>query len=322
MAKYRYHLPQLDGELFLTDGGLETTLIFHKGLDLPYFAAFDLLKDAMGQAALEKYYRTYLKIAQRFRTGFVLESPTWRANADWGELLGYSTEALAEANRQSIQLMESLRQDYDTHQTPIVISGCVGPRGDGYVADSAMSSQEAAAYHLPQIQTLVQSGVDLVSAMTINYVEEAIGIVQAAQQADIPVVISFTIETDGCLPTGQPLAAAIARVDAATAAYPAYYAVNCAHPVHFQLKSSKDEILRDRLQGLRANASRMSHAELDAADELDDGNPNQLGQEYIQLKHTFPALNVLGGCCGTDHRHVEKVAAACQSLFPSLATLV
>ncbi len=315
MAQYRSALPQLAGTFFLTDGGIETTLIFHENLVLPDFAAFHLFKTPQGAAALRKYFRTYAEIAKRFGTGLILESATWRANADWGKKLGYTPEELADANRRAIQLLEELRSEYETERTPIVISGCIGPRGDGYVPDRAMSAQEAEVYHREQIETLADSAVDMVCAITMNYVEEAVGIARAAQRASTPVAISFTVETDGKLPTGQQLKSALEQVDDATSGYPSYYMINCAHPTHFDNVLIKGERWTQRIQGLRANASRMSHAQLNEAPELDAGNATELGQEYADLKKRLPQLNVMGGCCGTDHRHIEQIASACLPLF-------
>lgn len=316
MTKYRNSLPQLRGDFFMTDGGIETTLIFLDGQDLPYFAAFHLFKTQEGENTLRKYFRTYGALAKKFNVGLILESPTWRANPDWGEKLGYSTDALADANEKSVRLLEEIRSEFETERTPIVISGCVGPRGDGYIPDTAMSGDEAENYHRTQIETFAGTSADLVTAMTMNYVEEAIGIARAAKHANMPVVISFTVETDGNLPTGQALGSAIKQVDDATAGYPAYYMLNCAHPSHFKNMVRGDESWAARIRGLRANASKMSHAELNEASELDAGSPSELGQEYAaiskqQLKH----LNVMGGCCGTDDRHVEQIAAACAPLF-------
>ena len=315
MAKYRSSLPQLNNSFFLTDGGIETTLIFHEGLDLPHFAAFVLLKDDMGKAMLEKYFRTYAEMATRLGTGLVLESPTWRANPDWGDRLGYTPEALATANQEAVLLLEAIRSHYETDQSKMVISGCIGPRGDGYIPDSAMSASEAQAYHQPQIDTFANSEADMVCAITMNYVAEAIGVAQAAQKSGIPVAISFTVETDGKLPTGQALPEAIQEVDEATTAYPAYYAINCAHPTHFDTVLLEANDCGKRIKGLRANASRMSHAELDEAPELDTGNPVELGRQYAVLKRQLNQLTVMGGCCGTDARHIEQIAVACQSLF-------
>jgi S-methylmethionine-dependent homocysteine/selenocysteine methylase len=317
MPRYRNALPQLDGELFLTDGGLETTLIFHEGWELPDFAAFLLLKDAAGVAALRKYFHTYAAIAQRFGAGLVLESVTWRANADWGARLGYSQDALAHANRQAIQLLEDIRNEVESAQTKVVISGCVGPRGDGYVPSQMMSAHEAEAYHSVQIATFAQTAADMVCALTLNYVAEAVGITHAAQRAGMPIAISFTVETDGRLPTGETLKAAIEAVDRATSSYPCYYMINCAHPTHFAHVLLPEEPFVQRIAGLRANASRMSHAELNEAPELDIGNPAELGDQYAALKRRLGNLNLLGGCCGTDHRHIEQIADACVPLFGS-----
>ena len=315
MTQYRNALPQLGGDLFLTDGGIETTLIFHEGLVLPDFAAFHLLRTPEGEAALRKYFRTYAEIAKRFGTGLILESATWRANADWGKRLGYTSEALADANRRAINLLEEIRSEYETERTQVVISGCVGPRGDGYIPTQTMSEKEAEAYHREQVETFAETAADMVCAITMNYVEEAVGIAQAAQRADTPVAVSFTVETDGKLPTGQTLKAALEQVDNATSGYPCYYMINCAHPTHFDKVLAEGEGWLKRIHGLRANASRMSHAELNEATELDAGNATELGREYADLKRRLGHLNVMGGCCGTDHRHIEQIASACLPLF-------
>jgi S-methylmethionine-dependent homocysteine/selenocysteine methylase len=316
MAKHRSSLPQLGGDFFMTDGGIETTLIFLEGQNLLHFAAFDLLKTPEGEGVLRKYFVTYAELAKRFNTGLVLETATWRANLDWGEKLGYSKDSLAEANTTAVRLIEEIRGEYETPQTPIVISGCVGPRGDGYIADRAMSDIEAEDYHRMQIETFAGTAADLVTAITINYAEEAAGLARAAKKANMPVVISFTVETDGRLPTGQSLRDAIKQVDDATSGYAAYFMINCAHPSHFDQVVGGDEPWLERIRGLRANASRMSHAELNEAPELDVGIPSDLGQEYAALRiQRLRQLNVMGGCCGTDHRHIEHIALACLPLF-------
>jgi S-methylmethionine-dependent homocysteine/selenocysteine methylase len=241
----------------------------------------------------------------------VLESPTWRANADWGAQIGYDTHTLADVNRKAIGLLLEIRAEQETASMPLVISGNIGPRGDGYRADRRMTTAEAQAYHRAQIETFAGTDADMVSAFTLNYVEEAIGIVQAARDCDVPVVISFTVGTDGRLPGGETLASAIERTDAATGAYAAYYMINCAHPEHFDHVLQGGGAWRARLRGLRANASRCSHSELDESTELDEGNPQELGGLYRALRSRLPQLNVLGGCCGTDHRHVEAIFVAC-----------
>ena len=289
---------------FLTDGGLETDLIFHRGIDLPAFAAFVLLDADGGREQLRAYYRPYLDLARRHATGMVLEAPTWRANTDWGRGLGYGPRALARVNRDAVGLLRSLARETPSVET--VVSGCVGPRGDGYVVGEQMTVPQAAAYHLPQVSAFAEAGADLVSALTIPYVDEAVGIARAAQSVDLPSVISFTVETDGRLPSGQALADAVRQTDAATGAAPAYYMVNCAHPTHFEPVLDGGDWTR-RLRGVRANASTCSHAELDRAEALDDGDPTDLASRYARLAERLD-LAVVGGCCGTDLSHVAAIA--------------
>ena len=307
MSQYRTDLPQLNGKLFLTDGGIETTLIFHEGFELPDFAAFHLLQTDAGRAGLQKYFRTYADIARDHGTGFILESATWRASPDWGERLGYSNGALADANRKAVGMLAQVRDEYETDATAMVVSGCVGPRGDGYVVDAAMSEDQAERYHAFQVEAFRDTDADQVTGVTMTYAAEAIGLTRAAQAAGMPVAVSFTVETDGRLPSGQPLKEAVQQVDDATGDGPAYYMINCAHPTHFTDALAAGENWTGRIRGTRANASTMSHAELDQAEELDDGNPVELAEQHRSLRNTHAHFNVFGGCCGTDHRHVEAI---------------
>jgi homocysteine S-methyltransferase len=305
---HRTSLPQLEGDLFLTDGGIETSLIFHQGLDLPEFAAFVLLDSEEGLDELRRYYEPYLALARESGAGFVLESPTWRASPGWAERLGVSMEKLDSLNRRAIALMEELRES--AGDAPVVISGCVGPEGDGYRPAQLLSADAARDYHSTQIGTFADTAADMVTAITMTYAEEATGVTQAARDAGLPVAISFTVETDGRLPNGEGLGDAIEKVDEATGGAPAYYMINCAHPTHFDDVLGSEEPWRDRIRGLRANASTMSHDELDEAEELDDGDPADLGVRYAALRSSLPNLNVVGGCCGTDHRHVAAIRDA------------
>ena len=304
-----------DDGVFITDGGLETDLIFHHGIDLPCFAAFTLLADEDGTAVLRGYYARYLEIARAYGVGMLLDTVTWRANLDWGERLGYSPDELAAVNRRAVAFAQEMR---DAHRdVPVLISGCVGPRGDAYVPEELMSPIEAKRYHSVQISTLVDAGVDLIAALTLTNVGEAVGILRAANQARVPVVISFTLETDGRLPSGQPLREAIEDTDASSYLAPAYYMINCAHPSHFADALADDGPWLERIRGVRANASAKSHAELDESDELDEGDPAKLAADYRMLLERLPNLTVLGGCCGTDHRHVAEICAACVKAFPA-----
>ncbi|HUE80134.1 MAG TPA: homocysteine S-methyltransferase family protein [Sphingomicrobium sp.] len=305
-----HNLPQLD-RLFLTDGGIETDFIFNRGFALPSMSAVMLLRTADGRAALEDYYRSYLDLARRAGTGFELVSASWRASPAWAPELGISQEELDSLNRSSVDMLLEMRDRYESDALPIVVTGCIGPRGDGYDPGEIMTVEQAEAYHLRQASVLASAGADMLSAITMTNVNEAIGIVRAARSLAIPVSISFTVETDGSLPTGEPLAAAIAAVDEATDSYAAYFMVNCAHPTHFAAPLMEGGAWTKRIGGLRANASRCSHAELDGMDELDTGDPVELGQLYRQLRERLPHINVLGGCCGTDIRHVTAIAESC-----------
>ena len=311
MAKYRSNLPQLTGDLFLTDGGVETTMVFHEGLDLPYFAAFHLLNDAKGQGAYKKYFHTHCSIAEKYKVGFILEAVTWRASLDWAKKLGYSKAGLEEMLYKAVEFLVPFRNEYENDKTKMVISGCIGPRGDGYVPGELMSVNEAEDYHAHQIETLSNTDADMITALTLNYVEEAIGLAKAARNFNMPAVISFTVETNGKLPTGQSLKEAIQEVEDKTDQSPIYYKINCAHPTHFEDIVSTSEAWLEKIRSLRANASKRSHAELDEAEELDEGNPIELGDQYRQLRSQLPNLNILGGCCGTDHRHIEAICKAC-----------
>lgn len=303
-------LPQLE-RICLTDAGLETDLIYNRGLDLPLFASVTLLGSPAGTAALEAYFRGFLDLAAQQGCGMVLESATWRASPDWAAPLGLSLPELDALNEAAIALLKRLRADYAGRIADIVISGCIGPRGDGYDPGQMMAVDEAQAYHARQIALFAAAGVDLVSAITMTNIPEAIGITQAARAVDIPVAISFTVETDGRLPSGEPLAEAIGAVDAASGGYPAYFMINCAHPSHFSAVLDSDADWSARIGGLRANASRCSHAELDVMTELDRGEPEALAADYRDLRTRFPQIMVLGGCCGTDLAHVAAIADAC-----------
>ncbi len=307
----RQGLPQLRGHgLFVTDGGLETELVFHDGLDLPAFAAFPLLENPQSRGRLRRYYDGYLDVARKHRAGFVVETPTWRANLDWAGQLGYSADRLDAVNRAAVDLAEEVRAGGVADGLTVVISGCIGPRGDGYDPGDAMTADEAENYHAVQIGTFASTSADQVTAITMTNTPEAIGVVRAAAAAGIPAAVSFTVETDGSLPTGQPLHEAIDQVDAETGGAAAYFMINCAHPTHFSAALARHGAWRERLVGLRANASARSHAELDEATELDEGDPAELGAQHAGLRDRLPAVTVLGGCCGTDARHVAAIVDA------------
>jgi S-methylmethionine-dependent homocysteine/selenocysteine methylase len=291
------------------DAGLETFAIFLEGRDLPQFASFALLEDAEGRAILARWFERFVALARAGGTGFVLDTTTWRANMGWADALGLDAAGIARVNAEAVDYAKSFRARHETADLPILVNGLVGPSGDGYRIDAARTTEAAEAVHAPQIAALAGAGVDMVTAMTMTYPDEAIGIARAAKRQGLPHVISFTVETDGRLISGLSLHDAIAAVEAATGASPLFYMVNCAHPTHFTAALSGP--LRDRIGGIRANASRLSHAELDEATELDDGDPDEFGALYAEFPRLLPKLRIIGGCCGSDHRHV---GAACGHL--------
>lgn len=282
-------------------------MIFKHGFELPEFASFVLLRDADGREALRAYYREFIEIARVAGAGFTFDPPTWRASSDWGEKIGYSRASLADINREAVELGMEIREAEESQTTPIAVCGTLGPQGDGYQPEREMSVAEAEDYHAAQIRTFAESGVDMISAYTLCYAEEAIGMIAAAGAEGLPVSVAFTVETDGRLPSGEPLPESIEKVDAATGGAAAYFMINCAHPTHFTAVVEQGGPWLERLGGIRANASRRSHAELDEAPDLDDGNPEEFGAEYRALRPELPAVRVLGGCCGTDSRHVACV---------------
>ena len=310
MSKYRHQLPLKSGQPFITDAGLETELIFKENYDLPEFACFPLLNSEKGREDIKAYYKHYFDIANHQQTGLLLEAPTWRASSDWGNKLNYSAEDLAMFNSKAIALLDELRNKTKL-KSVCVISGCIGPRYDGYNPENYMTEEEAEDYHYTQIKTFHETTADLVTALTMTSINEALGIVRAAKKLDMPVVISFTTETDGNLSSGETLQYAIETIDKETYAYPIYYMINCAHPTHFQSVLKNESMWLKRIGGLRANASCKSHEELDECTELDSGNPKELGQQYKLLKSRLTNMNVLGGCCGTNHKHVSEMAHAC-----------
>lgn len=291
---------------FLTDGGLETWLIFHRRVALREFASFELIHSESGKQILSSYFDEYITLATQFGKGFIMDTPTWRANADWCQKLGFDLHEMEEINADAAQLMRSIRAQRGA-DIPVIVNGVVGPRGDGYVADASMDARAAQSYHAGQIGALRRGGVDMITALTMTNVDESIGICRAANAVDLPVVISYTVETDGALPSGQSLGDAIAAVDQATNGGPVYFMINCAHPDHFRDAIDRKEPWIGRIGGVRANASRMSHQELDAAEVLDEGNPEEFGALNEQLTALLPRMRVMGGCCGTDLRHVGSI---------------
>jgi homocysteine S-methyltransferase len=305
MTRYRNALPQLDGSLFLTDAGLETDLIFNHGIELRGFASHTVLEDPVAMAVVRRYFEGFLGLARELDAGFIMDTLTWRAHPHFAAETGDTPAQLKAATRRAIAFAAELREQ-SGNSRPVVLNAVTGPCGDAYRPELKISAGEAERYYAEQIGWVADSEIDMYSALTFTQASEATGLVRAARAAGLPVVVSFTVETDGRLPDGQPLREAIEQVDADTGDAAAYFMVNCAHPDHFA--DALDGGWARRIRGIRANASRRSHAELDEATELDTGNPEELGELYADLLARLPWLNVFGGCCGSDLRHVTSIA--------------
>ncbi len=298
--------------IWLADGGLETTLIFHHGIDLPHFASFPLLSTAAGRAQLTRYFAGFIAEARRHRTGFMLDTVTWRSGQGWSEIMGIAPDDIDAVNRDAVVFAREIAAAPDAGGIDILVNGVIGPHGDAYAPERLLDAEEAEAAHERQVRVLAASEVDIVTATTIANVAEGIGIARAALKAEVPVAVSFTVETDGRLVTGQALGDAIAETEAATGGNVAWYGVNCAHPDHFRDALAGDWL--DRIRLVRANASRKSHAELDNSTDLDPGDASELAADYRALMEVLPSLRILGGCCGTDVSHVAAIGHRCHPI--------
>ena len=316
MPLYRNALPQLDGSLYLTDAGLETDLMFNHGIELRGFASHTALSDPAAMAKVTRYFEGFLALAEELGAGFILDTLTWRTHPHFADEIGDTPAQLKAATERAVAYAAELRGRAGNTR-PIVLNAVTGPRGDAYRAEAAVAADEAERYYTQQIGWIAGSDIDMYTALTFTQASEATGLVRAARAQRLPVVVSFTVETDGRLPDGQPLREAVEQVDSDTGGEVAYFMVNCAHPDHFAGALEGD--WARRIRGVRANASRCSHAELDEAPELDIGDPEEFGRLHAALLRRLPWLNVFGGCCGSDLRHVTSIAREIAALRTSAA---
>jgi S-methylmethionine-dependent homocysteine/selenocysteine methylase len=295
-------LPHQTDQKFLVFGGTGTDLLFNRGVELPGFASFPLNEDPVAQTVLVDQMRDLINVAKAAGLGCIIDTATWMANRDRAAPLGYDPGRLAALNRQAVTLMRDLRDEAEAGD--ILLGLCLGPSRDPYEKLEPMGVEAARDYHRIQIDLIKDMGVDLVNAYTFNQVEEAAGAILAAGDSGLPVALSLVIETDGCLDNGQPVDEAIAQIDALSGQQARYFMINCAHPDHIVPALTGNP----RLKGIVVNASRCSHAELNDATDLDDGDPDELGSQVADLVRRYPSLSVLGGCCGTDMRHLKQMA--------------
>ncbi|MDJ0640581.1 MAG: homocysteine S-methyltransferase family protein [Paracoccaceae bacterium] len=295
-------LPHESDKRYMVYAGTGTDLIFNHHIELPGFASFPLLENPETRALLASQMEDLVRLSGDMGLGCILDAPTWMANADRAAPLGYDPVRLVDVNRDAVALMEDVRRA--SGRDDVLVSACIGPRFDPYADIPSMSAESARRYHSAQLAALKDTSVDLVTAYTFNRLSEAAGCISAARDIDMPIVMSLVVETDGCLADGTKLVDAVDAIDAETDGAALFFMVNCAHPLHF----AEALDAHPRLMGIVSNASSCSHAELDEAETLDEGDPEQLGRETAEIIRRNPSIRVFGGCCGTDMRHLASMA--------------
>ena len=294
------------GRLMTTAGGFETWMQYVDGFELRHFCGFELLNDPRGVTCLRDYHRKVVEAAVASGFGVINEGLHYRASRDWGELIGFSKDALEEINLRGIEFYRDFAREYASPETPMLVGGVIGPRGDAYNVGRTPDAAEAEDYHSEQILTFRKAGADHVTAMTFSSFDEAIGLARAAKAADMPVVVSFIASNGGRLHGGETLEQAITRVDAETGNAPQYYMTNCTHPTEFEPALTPGDWIQ-RLGGFMPNAVAMETLDLCKLGHLEDGDPEELGAQMAGLAKRFPHINVWGGCCGTDGRHIGEI---------------
>lgn len=289
----------------IADGGIETTLMDRLGQELREFAAFELLATAEGREALRTYYGEYVDLAAQQQRPLVLDTPTWRANADWGDRLGYDLEDLDAINADAVALVRQVIEDAETEGVTVEVNGCVGPRyDDHYASQDNMTAEESESYYGVQVRALAAAGADRITLVTTMSVAEGIGVVRAAVAERIPVAVSFVVGDDGRLASGDSVAEAIAQIDAATDAVALGYLVNCAHPSEVEqgLAACADDAYLNRIIGFRLNAAKEHEPE-------SPERPENFAELQAGLKRYARNATVFGGCCGTDVQHIRALDA-------------
>ncbi|WP_203564896.1 homocysteine S-methyltransferase family protein [Aliiroseovarius sp. PrR006] len=306
--------PRLENKFYLTEGGTETELLYKWGFELPEFAMFPLLDDPKADQVLRDMYRRYFDVAEKFDTGMLIMSHDYRASPDWGAKLGYSPEGLADMQRRTIDFLEGMRCEYQGRVSDVYIAGCIGPKGDAYGTGGDISEDEAEEYHSVQLSTLAATAADMAIALTFNNIPEAIGLVRAAEKLGIPLGVCLTLTTEGVLKSGPSLQAAIETIDERTNGAAAWFGTNCSHPLEFAPALANSGPWLDRIRCIRPNAVKMEQVALCRLGHLEDGDPVELGKQMGDVAERFPKADILGGCCGTDERHLSEIAKNVNSL--------
>jgi len=298
---------QKEGRFYLTEGGTETELMYKHGFELPHFAMFPLLENPEATSRMKEMFRSYLEVAAKHKTYALMGGLDYRASPDWGKLLGYSPEGLAEANLQSIEFLREIAKEYTSEIPGILIQGLIGPRGDAYQRNTTITENEAEDYHSVQLETLRKSNVDLALAITFNNIPESVGVARAAAKIGVPLAISLSLDSTSKLNSGPTLVEAITTIDKETDQSPEFYLINCSHPVEYEPAIEPGDWI-SRVRGVRPNASKMEKLALCKIGHLEEGNPVELGQLCGDLAGRYPHMDIWGGCCGTWNNHLDEIA--------------
>jgi S-methylmethionine-dependent homocysteine/selenocysteine methylase len=299
--------PRKPGLLYLTEGGVETEIMYKWGHKLPHFAMFTLLDKPEAMADMKSMFARALEVAATQKTGLVLSSLDYRASPDWAALLGISADGLRDVHFRTVAFMKEVAAPFVEKIPDLVFSGVIGPRGDAYGKGGGITEEEAEDYHTPQLKNLRDAGADMACALTFNNIPEAVGVARAAKAVGIPLGLYFTLNSKGTLGSGPTLKEAVESVEEITQGAPSYYGLNCSHPLEF-MESLEDGDWLKRVRSIRPNAVRMEKVALCKLGHLEDGDPEELGQQMGDIRQKFPQMDILGGCCGTDERHLGEIA--------------
>ncbi len=300
--------PMGSGEMFLTEGGSETEIMYRHGFELPEFSMLPLLESPLALSALRDEYSQQLDVAAEFGLSFLLTGLDYRASPDWGSKLGYSPSGLADANIASIELLRDIAKGYEEQIPRLLIGGILGPRGDAYSLNQEITAESAEDYHAVQLETLKRADVDFACALTFNNVAESVGALRAANQTGVPLFVSLTLDRSGRLKSGPTLAEAIVEIDAqAGEAAPELYMINCSHPLEYEPALENRDWIK-RLRGVRPNASKMEKLALCELGHIEEGDPVELASRLRDLSERYPHMDIFGGCCGTGHKHLREIA--------------
>jgi S-methylmethionine-dependent homocysteine/selenocysteine methylase len=301
----------------LTEGAVIERLKRNPSIDLdPHILHAGLIYDDRGRSALERIYRGYIEIGIKYNLPFLVSAPTWRANPE--RIKASKFHHRKSLNADCVRFIQSLRKTYKDGSKGIYIGGLMACHGDAYRPEETLSVMDAANFHKSQAAMLAESEVDFILAATLPAVSEARGMAAALSDFKIPYILSFVIRPDGTILDGTPLHQAFDQIDAAIQHPPFFYLINCVHPSVFSHALKSEVVLSNsvlkRLWGLQANTSAKSPEELDGLSELDGSEPRSFARELLALYHTF-GIKIIGGCCGTDHHHIEAIAEEISQIY-------